>query len=143
MSKIRPKKPVWKPLENKKVAHTALGVFQVSKKGDRLWLATLNDAPFPVLFPSKQSARDAANVLFALKGQPKDLKVDWSPNTLGGESAAGLTAEIHIAKSDSIEGYFLLDGNDPAQFPFSDEQQASEACAQYITFVWFSLSDIT
>jgi hypothetical protein len=140
---IRPAKPLWETRGDAEVAQTALGLMSVEKSTDGLWRAYLNDGYFPILYQTIEQARKSGNIILSLKGQPTSMPADWIPNSTGGETAEGLLAKIHIAKSDAIEGFFLMDGDDPASIPLSDKNQAKEACAQYLAFVWFSLSEIS
>lgn len=142
MPSIKPITPTWQASGEIFRAHTALGEFAVQCTAPGYWIATLNDAPFPILYPSQIDAKAAARVVAALKSG-FDAPMDWDENSLGGSSAQHFGATYHIAKSHAIEGFFVMLDDDPAFIPMSSAKEAQEACAQYISFVWFSLSEVT
>lgn len=144
MPTIRPAKPKWtKSTPALYVAATALGELKAFKTRNGSWAAQLNGAPFPILFESSEQARNSAKILAHIQGHPATVDLDWVSNTLGDASAETSVGVMHVAASHGITGFYVMHDDEPAQIPLADADEAKEASAQYLTFVWYSLSEIT
>lgn len=141
MPNIRPIKPKWSGSNDSAVAESALGEFSVCKNDHGLWIAQLNGSSFPVLYETKDTARESAEYLARTAGHPKDIPFTWVATNTGGIYCVTIPGVYYVVKSETIEGFFVMDGAGPAQIQMATEAEAKDACAQYIMFVWYSLSE--
>jgi hypothetical protein len=142
MTSIRPAKPRWEQGPGGLVAATAIGEFSVSKGEDGYWRAQLNDGPFPILYEQESQAKTAATMLACLAGHPAGIDVEWISNDADGVTAVTMAGQYHVVPSESISGFFVMHEDSPASTPLSSQEEAQEACAQYLVFVWFALSEV-
>jgi hypothetical protein len=142
MTNIRPAKPKWANTYSGPAAATALGEFTVSQGSDGFWRAFLNSETFPILYDQIEQAKAASLLMAQLAGHPAGIGVDWKPNDAGGVTTNTIAGEYHVIPSESIQGFFVMHGDKPAETPLSSLEEAKEACAQYLVFVWFALSEV-
>lgn len=142
MPNVRPAKPKWTDLPGGAPAPTALGEMTIHKSEKGFWHAQLNGFPFPVLYESLPLAKQSATIVASNQGHQGNTPMVWAPNSVSGESATGVSGDFHIVASEGISGFFVMHGDLPALIPLSSMEEAQEACAQYLSYVWFSLSEI-
>lgn len=141
MPSVRPASPKWEFTDLGAVADTALGSFRVFQGKGGAWYATLNEEPFPILYETVSLAQKSAEIVAMLDGLPSGIQLPWTPNTSGGTSAQSPVGDFHIIASRTITGFYVQKNDTLATVPMSSREQACEACAQYMTYVWFSLTE--
>lgn len=150
----RPKPLTWNPHRGGWAADSPLGLFSVlplpasmgGGKGSGLWLPLLHDAPFPVLAPDAEAARDLAT-LGQIAHQDQVLDLHWTPAPQGGQQAEGRDAQGRpilwtVRASHGGAGYVALRDNQAAFVPLGGRDEALAACQQYASYVWLHLSEI-
>lgn len=143
---VRPITLSWTEFERSAHSDTAVGRFSIEAVpfgSVTAWVARLNRDSFPILFSSLQDAQLAAHVAMVLAGDATVSPPDWVPGPDGGSSAHRvLSGTWHCLRSEAGIGTFILHGDRPAVIPHADAAQARDACQQYVSHLWFALTDI-
>lgn len=151
--RMRPKPLVWTLQDSAWHAPTALGMFIVSPvpstskvASQGLWYPSLNYAPFPVLAPSPDEAKNLAVLGQIVHGDLISLSLVWQEehgtHTAQGYDAQGRPTQWTIQASHGTPGWFALRNHEPSYVALADADQAQAACAQYAAYVWLALSDV-
>lgn len=150
----RPKPLSWTKDKDTWLAQTALGFFNVAPvpavmnkvATEGLWYPSLNFAPFPVLAPSLEDAKNLALLGQIVHRDVMNLRLDWKDEygetTATGYDAIGAPTRWSIKASEGTAGWYTLRNWQPSYVALADEEQAMAACFQYAAYVWLALGDV-
>lgn len=139
---IRPKSLKWENQETKAIAPSALGEFSAVNMRDAFWYARLNDDTFPIIYETEDEAKAACEIAAYVEGHPKNANFTWIKNDVGGSTVETFGEVYHTVQSKTISGHFLMGKNGPVSVPLASKEEAMEACSQYLTCVWYELSEV-
>ena len=152
----RPKPLAWSRAGAGWAAPSALGIFSVqpiAQAPSNLWIAALNGAPFPIIAPDANDARNLATLAQVAHGD-SPTALTWTTREDGwdahGFDANGQKITWQARPSQGTAGWYLLRGVErggapeygPPFIALADSDQAQGACAQYAAYVWLALGEI-
>lgn len=149
---MRPKPLHWALHDGHWQALSALGLFTAeplpsagNTRAEGLWRPALNHAPFPIIAPSLEDARNLALLGQAAHGDLTTLAMQWRREGQGevaqGYNAQGREVTWTLLPSEGTAGYYALRNWEPAFAALADAEQAKAACMQYAAYVWVALGE--